>query len=204
MHLSGGRMFSSEINLLSMASVVFSSVLVSSRLGNVLPVLLFSIHMMKMLLTMCKENTTSLLIGFTVLRLFVHHVELSLLGPNLIRLNLQPISLNSCRIFFPMKKVTLLISVLIRHVRLCGLQSIMGLGTYGRLAALLWIPITTLIIVQVMSYVENIAIQLQQMAVHQILLVKELITMVWFMMLGNSIPRFVNNSMLGLVDLSLF
>ena len=50
----------------------------------------------------------------------------------------------------------------------------------------------------------NIAIQLQQIAVHQILLVKRLTKIVWFMMSGNSIPRLVNNSMLGLVDLSLF
>ena len=197
-------MFSSEINLLSMASVAFSSALVNIRLGNALPVLLFSIHMMKMLLKMSKEKTTSLLIGFTVSRRSVHHVVLSLLGPNLPRLNLQPISSISCRIFFLLKKVALAISVLIRHVRSCELQPIMGYRIHGRPAALLWIPITTLIIVQVMSYVENIAIQLQQMAVHQILLVKGLIKMVWFMMSGNTIPKLVNNLTLGLVDLSLF
>jgi hypothetical protein len=118
MHLNGRRMFSREINLLSMASVVFSSALVSIRLGNALPVLLFSIHMMKMPQKMPKEKTTSLLIGFTVLRLSVHHVVLSLLGPNLPRLNLQPISLISCRMSFPLKKVAPTISVLIRHARL--------------------------------------------------------------------------------------
>jgi hypothetical protein len=205
MHLIGGKMFSREINLLSMAFVVFFSALVSVRLGNKLPIPLFSIHMMKMPLKTSEEKTTSLLIGFTVLRLSVHHVVLSLLGPNLLRLNLQPISSISCRIFSLLKKVALTIYVLIRHVRLCELQSITGLGTHGRRpAALLWMPITTLTIVQMMSYVENIAIQHHQMAVHQILLVKELIGMVWFIMSGNSILKLVNNSMLGLVDLSPF
>ena len=147
----------------------------------------------------------SLLISFTVLRLLWHHVVLSLLGPNLPRLNLQPISSNSWRRFFPLKKVALPIFVLIRHVRLCKLQSVMDLGTHGRRPpALLWIHITMLIIMQLMNYVENIAIQLQQMAVHQILLVKRLMKKVWFMMSGNSILRLVNNSMLDLVALSLF
>jgi hypothetical protein len=148
MHLSGGRIFSREVNLLSMASVVFSSAPVSIKLGNALPVLQFSIHMMKMPLKMSKEKTTSLLIGFTVLRLSVHHVVLSLLGPNLPRLNLQPISSISCRMFFLLRKLVLIIFVLIRHVRLCELQSLIDLGTYGRRpVALLWILITTLIII---------------------------------------------------------
>ena len=82
--------------------------------------------------------------------LFLHHMVLSLLGPNFPRLNLLPISSISCRIFFLLKKVVLTISVLIRHVRLCRLQSIMGLWTHGRWpAALLLIPITTLIIMHV-------------------------------------------------------
>src|SRR5271155_1753313 len=85
MHLNGRRMFSREINLLSMASVVFSSALVSISLGNALPVLLFSIHMMKMPQKMPKEKTTSLLIGFTVLRLSVHHVVLSLVLESPVR-----------------------------------------------------------------------------------------------------------------------
>ena len=63
MHLCGRRVFSREINLLSVAFIVFSSTLVSSMLGNILLILLFSIHIMKMLLKMSKENTTSLLIG---------------------------------------------------------------------------------------------------------------------------------------------
>src|ERR1700679_4385768 len=141
MHLSGSRMFSSGTNLLSMASVVFCSAPVSISLGNALLVLLFSIHTMKMPRKKPKEKITSLLIGFTVLRLSVHHVVLSLLGPNLLSLNLQPISSTSCRIFFPLKKIALTISVLIRHARFCEHQSVIGLGTYGRRpAALLWIP----------------------------------------------------------------
>ena len=107
--------------------------------------------------------------------------------------------------FLQLKKAAQTIFVLIRHVRLYKLHLIIGLGTHGkRPATSLWILITTLIIVQVMNYVENIVIQLQQMVVHQILLVKRLIKMVWFMMSENSIPRLVNNSMLGLVALSLF
>src|SRR6266446_5670056 len=205
MHLSGRRMFSSEVNLLSMASAVFSSALASISLGKKLPALPFSIHMMKMLLKMSKGKITSLLTGFTVLRLLWHHVVLSLLGLNLTRLNLQQIFSNSWRRFFPLKKAALPIFVLIRHVRLCELRLIMDLGKDGRrLPALLWIHITMLIIVHLMNYVENIAIQLQRMAAHQILLVKRLIKMVWFMMSGNSIPRLVNNSMLGLVALRLF
>ena len=47
-------------------------------------------------------------------------------------------------------------------------------NTWKRPAALLWIPITTLTIVQVMNYVKHIAIQPQQMAAHQILLVERL------------------------------
>ena len=42
-------MFSSEVNLLLMASMAFSSTLVSVKPGKNLPVLLFRIHMMKML-----------------------------------------------------------------------------------------------------------------------------------------------------------
>ena len=127
MHLSGGRVFSSEINLLSMASVI--STLVSSRPGNVLPVLLFSIHMMKMPLKMSKEKTTSLLISFTVLRLSVHHVVLSLLGPNLPSLNLRPISSISCRMFFPLKKAALTIL----RVLFIGLVLLSGWGSGVRL-----------------------------------------------------------------------
>ena len=212
MHLSGRRVFNSEVNLLLMASVVFFSALVSGRHGKNLLVLLFSFHMMKVVLKMSKKKTTSLPIAFTVLRLSVHHVVLSLHGPNLIRLNLQPISSISCRKLFPQKKVTLTISVSIRHVRLCELQSAMVLGTYGRKPpVLLWMPIITLIIMQMMNYAKNIVIQLQQMAVHQILLVKRLVkmvcfrmSMVCFRMSESSIPRLVNNSMLGLVALSPF
>jgi hypothetical protein len=91
MHLSGRKMFNSEVNLLSMASVALFSGLVSVRIGKELPILLFSVHMMKMLQKMPKEKITSLLIDFIVLRLLWHHVVLSLLGPNLTRLNLQPI-----------------------------------------------------------------------------------------------------------------
>jgi hypothetical protein len=77
MHLSGRKMFTSEVNLLSMASVVFSSALVSVRIGKELPILLFSVHMMKMLQKMLKEKITFLLIDFIVLRLSWHHVVLS-------------------------------------------------------------------------------------------------------------------------------
>src|SRR5712664_3140005 len=148
MHLSGRRMFSSEVNLLSMAFIVFFSALVNINLGKNLHILPFSIHMMKILLKMYKGKITSLLIGFTVLRLLWHHVVLSLLGPNLTRLNLQQIFSNSWRRFFPLKKVALPIFVLIRHVRLCELRSVMDLGTHGRRPpALLWIHITMLIIV---------------------------------------------------------
>jgi len=87
-------------------------------IGKILLVLLFSIHMMKMLQKMPKEKITSLLIDFIVLRLSWHLVVLSLLGPNLTRLNLQPIFSNSWRRFFLLKKAALPIFVLIRHVRL--------------------------------------------------------------------------------------
>ena len=63
MHLSGRRMFVNEVNPLSMVSVVFSSTLVNVSLGKGLLVLLFSVHMMKMLLRVSDGKITSLLIG---------------------------------------------------------------------------------------------------------------------------------------------
>ena len=107
MHLSGRKMFSSEVNPLSMAFIIFSSALVNVSLGKGLLVLLFSVHMMKMLLRVSDRKITSLLIGFTVLKLLWHHVVLSLLGPNLTRLNLPPVFSNSWRRFFLLKKATL-------------------------------------------------------------------------------------------------
>ena len=57
MHLSGRRMFVNEVNPLSMVSIVFSSTLVNVSLGKGLLILLFSIHMMKMLLSsVCKSG----------------------------------------------------------------------------------------------------------------------------------------------------
>ena len=56
MHLSERKMFSREVNLLSMASITFSSALGSVRIGKNLPGLLFNIFMMKMLQKMFKEK----------------------------------------------------------------------------------------------------------------------------------------------------
>ena len=57
MHLSGRRMFINKVNPLSMVTIVFSSTLVNVSLGKGLLVLLFSVHMMKMLLRVSNGNS---------------------------------------------------------------------------------------------------------------------------------------------------
>ena len=88
-----------------MAFIVFSSILVSIRPGNILSILLFSIHMMRMLLRMSKEKNTSLLIDFTVWRLLVHHVVLYIIAWTKFAKAESPTNiLNSLQNIFPTKE----------------------------------------------------------------------------------------------------
>jgi hypothetical protein len=117
--------------------------------------------MMSLQLQVIKEIITLLHLVSIVLKQFVPHVELSLLGLNLPKQNHQQIYSTFWIQYFQPQIFDQIMSALTRLALCCEQLSIMGLGIYGRRQhGLLLTPITTSIIALLIISVASDATQL--------------------------------------------
>src|SRR5271170_3722923 len=130
-------------------------------------------HMMNQCL---KESikTISVLLGFTVLKQYVHHVGLWLRGQNFQKLNHLPIFWHFWKMSFTLKSLDQITFALIKHAWYLEQLSEMDHGEgYGkRQVDLLLMLIITSTIEMMMNFAKNGVILHQLMALHLIWLLK--------------------------------